>query len=155
MKSRFLLWGIVICFVCSFPACKSKQSAYKAAYERAREKPVTPAPVVEQVTTAPAPKPAPAIAEVKKERVTAVAGTGLKRFNVVIGSFQNKTNALSLKERMETEGFNVILAQNEAEMYRVIVASYDAKYEAAVKRDEIKAKYAPLYADAWILEQLY
>jgi cell division protein FtsN len=159
MKLRFLLWGVALCLVCSFSACKSKQSAYKAAYERAKEKEpvaVTQAPAEERPIVMPAPvsRPTPA-AEVKKEKVTAVAGTGLKHFSVVIGSFQNKTNALSLKERMEADGFNVILAQNESLMYRVIVASYDLKADAAAKRDEIKAGYAPDYADAWLLEQLY
>ncbi len=155
MKSKIWLFGLALCLVCSFTACKSKQSAYKAAYEKAKEKePEETIVVVEE--TVPVSKPSTGIqATVKKEKITPVAGTGLKRYSVVIGSFQNKTNALSLKERMEGDGFNVILAQNEAGMYRVIVASYDSKDDAAAKRDQIKMKYAPAFEDAWLLEQQY
>lgn len=157
MNSKIWLFGLALCLVCSFTSCKSKQSAYKTAYERAKEK--EPAQdVIEEVT--PVSKPAattPSYEQevVKKEKVTAVSGSGLKRYSVVIGSFQNKTNATSLQERMQSEGFNVILAQNEALMYRVIVASYDNKPSAAAKRDEVKVQYAPAFQDAWILEQQY
>lgn len=156
MNSKIWLFGMALCLVCSFTACKSKQSAYKAAYEKAKEK----EPEVLAVDDASSlSKPSTTAdyenATVKKEKVTTVAGTGLKRYSVVIGSFQNKTNATSLQERMQGEGFNVILAQNESLMYRVIVASYDNKAVAAAKRDEIKVQYAPAFQDAWILEQQY
>ncbi|MDR1121170.1 MAG: SPOR domain-containing protein [Dysgonamonadaceae bacterium] len=155
MKSRFLLLGVTLCLIASFPACKTKQSAYKVAYEKAKEKPAVEETVEYQAVEPVYQPPIVEKVEVKKEKVTTVVGTGLKRFSVVIGSFQNKTNALSLKERMEADGFKVILAQNEAQMYRVIVATYDVKTDAAIARDDIKAKYAPAYADAWLLEQQY
>ncbi len=156
MNSKIWLFGLALCLVCSFTACKSKQSAYKAAYEKAKEK--EPETTVEETTPVYKPKTettAQPEATVRKEKVTTVSGSGLKRFNVVIGSFQNKTNALSLQERMSAKGFNVILAQNESMMYRVIVASYDDKASAASKRDQIKAQYAPEFQDAWLLEQQY
>ncbi len=162
MNSKIWLLGIALCLVFSFSACKQKQSAYKAAYEKAKEKePQETVVVVEELepvskpkveSTTPKSVEAPVI---KKEKVTTVAGSGLKRFSVVIGSFQNKTNAVSLQERMQSEGFNVILAQNESQMYRVIVASYDQKESAVSKREEIKKQFAPSFQDAWILEQQY
>ena len=51
---------------------------------------------------------------------------------MVIGSFQNPTNARNLKDRMVQEGYNAVLATNEAGMLRVIVASFDAREEAVL-----------------------
>lgn len=158
MKSKIWMLGIACCLVFSIVGCKSKQSAYKAAYDRAKEKEVESSSqpiVVEEAAPVSKPKITTTNVEVQKERITTVSGTGLKRFSVVIGSFMNKTNAQSLKERMEGEGFSVILAQNEKQMYRVIVASYDDKADAARKRDEIKSRYVPSFQDAWLLEQQY
>jgi cell division septation protein DedD len=79
----------------------------------------------------------------------------LRRYSVVIGSFKNKTNAYALKERMQNAGYKAILAQNEEGMLRVIVSSFDEKADAADSRDAIKAKYAPNFQDAWLLERQY
>lgn len=142
----------------TFGSCKSKQSAYKAAYERAKPKEVVSA--VEEVEEEPvmtAPSAKHSGAAVTTEKVTAVEAsdaTNLKKYSVVIGSFINKTNATSLRDQMIDKGFNAFLAQNEKGMYRVIVASYPTKAQAAEERDRIKAKYASanLYQDAWLLE---
>ena len=53
----------------------------------------------------------------------------MKRFSVVIGSFKNKTNAYALKERMQNDGYNAVLGENEQGMLRVIVASFNDKAE--------------------------
>ena len=79
----------------------------------------------------------------------------LKRYSVVVGSFKNKTNAYALKERMQNDGYNAVLGENEQGMLRVIVASFDNKADAADSRDAIKAKYAPNFQDAWLLERAY
>ena len=79
----------------------------------------------------------------------------LKRFSVVIGSFKNKTNAYSLKERMQNDGYNAVLGENEQGMLRVIVTSFDNKSDAIYSREDIKSKYAPDFQDAWILERKY
>ena len=144
-------------------SCKPKQSAYKAAYERAKEKEVVAPPAA---VVAPAEPVAPATTVVKstspvtvqKERITAVSAaddSGLKNFSVVIGSFMNNTNAVALKESMAKDGYKVILAQNEKQMYRVIVASFVTKDEAAAERDRIKAKYTPRFDDIWLLERQF
>ncbi len=160
MKSRIWLFGLVLSVLFSLGSCKSKESAYKAAYEKAKEKEMqetTTAPVTE-VTPVEKSKPATTTtysANVQKEKVTIVDGSGLKRFSVVIGSFKLKTNALSLKTRMQKDGYNVIIAQNEQQYYRVIVASFDDKAAAAQERDSVKSKYSPDFQDAWLLEQQY
>ncbi len=145
----------MVALVAGFTSCKPKKSAYRAAYERAQQKPILQdADQVQPVSDAYASE-----GTVRRERVTPAAGesaTGIKAFSVVIGSFQNVTNARSLKERMNGEGFtDAVLAQNEQGMYRVIVTSFDNKAEAIRSRESIKVRFAPLFQDAWILQQAY
>lgn len=155
MKSRLLLMGLVLTLLLSMNACKSKESAYKAAYEQAKDRDMT--SNVEEITPVEKTKPttaAPVVAQ--KEKVTPVDYSGIKRFSVVIGSFTNRTNATSLKENMEAKGYKAFLAQNERGMYRVIIATFDEKGDAAHLRDQIKTQYYPdQFQDAWILEQQY
>ena len=159
MKSKFYFAGLALLFMFSLNSCKSKESAYKRAYDQARAREVQQQPVQAPVVlddnnygTTPKPK----LENFQLERITAVDNaTGLQRYNVVIGSFTNKTNALSLKERMALRGYHPILAQNERQMYRVIVASYGNRDEASAARDRIKAQFAPEFQDAWLLEQAY
>lgn len=163
--NKIWLFGASLCMVLALGSCKPKQSAYKAAYEQAKEKETT-APVevvveeeevVEEVVT-PVSKPRTSTTNVntRAERITAAQGedaSRLKRFSVVVGSFKNKTNAYALKERMINEGYNAVLGENEQGMLRVIVASFNEKIDAADSRDAIKEKYAPNFQDAWILEK--
>ena len=145
------MFAIAMGLVFGLGACKPKQSAYKGAYDKAMEKEVEAAP---QEEVAPAPRPRPeSSASSTKERVRVIDGGELRNFSVVIGSFGVKTNADGLKARMAAEGFKVVLVQNERDMYRVVVASFDEKYDAANERDRIKAKYAPDFQDAWLLEK--
>ena len=128
-------------------SCKPKQSAYKQVYEAAKEKEMQqtasqPSTVVKDASPLP-----PVEVSVRKEKVEPVYPTdaaGLRRYSVVIASLSVKLNAESLKSRMENEGHQVILAQNEQGMYRVIVASYDDKGQAAAKREEIYNKYSAI-----------
>ena len=93
---------------------------------------------------------------VRKENLSVMEGEdagNLKRYSVVVGSFQNHTNARSLKERMQADGYRPVLATNEQGMLRVIVSSFDSREEAASSRDAIKARYAPNFQDAWLLEK--
>jgi cell division protein FtsN len=150
-------------------SCKPKQSAYKQVYEAAKEREIQqtasqPTTVIKDASPLP-----PVEVSVRKEKVEPVYATdaaGLKRFNVVIASLSVKINAESLKSRMENEGHQVILAENEQGMYRVIVASYDDKNQAAAKREEIYKKYSAKgntdylrknygvpFNDLWILER--
>lgn len=162
--NKIVLFAATTCFLLAFGSCKPKQSAYKAAYEQAKEKETT-APVTEEVDetydeeeVAPVSKPRTSNATTRSERINAAEGedaSRLKRYSVVIGSFKNKTNAYSLKERMQNEGYHAVLGENEQGMLRVIVSSFDDKADAAASRDAIKAKYAPNFQDAWLLERAY
>jgi cell division septation protein DedD len=160
MKSKIYVFGLAITFLFSFSACKPKQSAYQRVYEAAQAR-----PTVTQVEKPPVSynnydsgtvekaKPA-STGTFQMEKVTPVDGNGIKRYSVVIGSFINKTNAESLKNRMQSKGYYPVLAQNEKNMYRVIVATFDSKADAYDKRDEIRDRY-PEFSDAWLLEQAY
>ena len=155
--NKIWLFGATMCMILAFGSCKPKQSAYKAAYEQAKEKETT-APVetytndTEEV--APVSKPRTADASTRQERIRAAQGedaSGLKRFSVVIGSFKNKTNAYSLKERMQGEGYKALLGENEQGMLRVIISSFDSKADAIESRDAVRSQFH----DAWILERQY
>ena len=152
MKSKFLLWGFAFALLFTLGSCKSKESAYKSVHERAQQRQVDEkVPIYKQ---APDPSPSTNIT-VQREKVTTIEGSGLKRYNIVVGSFINKTNASSLKEIMQEQGYQAILVQNQQDMYRVIVASFDDRASAAASRDTLKYQYYPDFQDAWILEQEY
>ena len=146
MKSKiYLLWGLAVVFLFSLDSCKPKESAYKAAYEAAKAREME-----EEVVT-----PVTSWSEdsVQKEKVTPVDGAGIQQFSVVIGSFQNKSNADSMKERMASQGFKSFLAQNERGMYRVIVATFNDRAAAVAERNRVKERYYPDFQDIWILDK--
>ena len=136
-------------------SCKSKQSAYRAAYEQAKAREM--AGQTDDYVITPVSKPV-ASNETRQERITPLDGenaAGIRLFSVVIGSFQNRTNAFSLKERMERDGYMPVLAENEQSMLRVIVTSFDNRTDAERSRDAIRSKYYPNFQDAWILQRSY
>ena len=157
---KILLLGTAICCMFTFGSCKSKSSAYKTAYEQARTSNDdywgnnnVAEDYGEELTTEEI-----SYESVRQERVSAIQGedfSGLKRFSVVIGSFGNRTNAFSLKDRMTREGYKPVIAENERGMMRVIVTSFDTRADAVRSRDAIKSRYAPNFQDAWILERAY
>jgi cell division protein FtsN len=153
---------LVVCILFTFDSCKSKESAYKAAYEAAKAKEMQ----EEEVTdTTPVEKPKVSYStsststqkDVQKEKITVVdnPSSSILQYNVVIGSFTNKTNALSLKERMANQGYSTFLAQNESGKYRVIVATFSSKAAAVAERDNIKGRYYPEFRDAWVLDKSF
>ena len=152
---KVIFASLALISLVSLSSCKAKQSAYRKAYEQAKQR-----EVATQDTKPAAEYEAPAASTaapvtVRKERVSTYSGedaTRLKRFSVVVGSFQNPTNARSLKDRMEGQGYNAVLATNDAGMLRVIVASYDTRDEAVASRDAIRSRFAPDFKDAWLLE---
>lgn len=153
---KVLIGVVALAIVAGFSSCKPKQSAYKAVYEKAKQQREIAAQ--EEPKDEIIPVIAPEDVDIRPEKVVPAQGEnaeGLRTYSVVIGSFQNATNARSLKERMASEGFNPIIAQNEQGMYRVIVTSFDDKMEAARSRDAIKSMYTPSFQDAWILERAY
>lgn len=147
-----------------FASCKSKESAYKQAYEKAKAQENTQIQVNAPMQVTPVATPTPVIATesddyeaapVRQEQVSAVAVSGeLKPYSVVCGSFTLQTNAQNLKDFLQGEGYASGIVKNvQKNMFRVIIGSYDTKVAAAQAREAFKAKY-PNRADfqgAWIL----
>ena len=150
----------------AFSSCKSSESAYKKAYEKAKQQELADASAANTTTEAPAEVVTPvetapvapvSSAPVREEKVELVSGSGLKAYSVVCGSFGVKSNAEGLKSQMDNEGYNAKVVYNaQNNMYRVIVESYDTHEEAARARDAFKAKYPNRkdFQGAWLLYKL-
>lgn len=161
MKKLTVL-GMGVCLAFAFSACKSSESAYKKAYEKAKqqelaEQSVTAEENVTPVVAPSEPEVVPVVApqDIRSERVTVVSGDdGLKDYSVVCGSFAIKANADGLKARMENEGYKAMVLFNaDASTYRVIIGTYDNRASAAQARDDFKARYPgdKDFQKAWLL----
>ena len=161
---KLVVLGMGLCMALAFTSCKSSESAYKKAYEKAKQQELAESAVAEEapaatpvvaapVTTAPAAAPV-AVGTVRQEKVQLVSGDGLRAYSVVCGSFGVKANAEGLKAKLDAEGYSAKVVYNvERNMYRVVAASYDNRMQAAQARDDFKAKH-PNNADfqkAWLL----
>lgn len=150
----------------AFSSCKSSESAYKKAYEKAKQQelaePQDSAPVEEVTPVVSAPVEAKVVestpAGVRQEKVTVVAGNdGLLDYSVVCGSFGVKANADNLKSFLDGEGYNAVIVFNaEAAMYRVVVSTFHDRASAAAARDAFKAKYPSRkdFQGAWLLYRI-
>jgi cell division septation protein DedD len=155
---RNLILGMAILAPLAFVSCKSTESSYKKAYDKARQQeqaqqataPVQVTPVVTPVQTV-----TPVVAQqqpednsdLRTESLTAVSGT-LNAYNVVCGSFKSLDNANNLCSTLKNKGYSAIIAQNPATgMYRVIATSSSSKSDAVASRDKLRSTYP----DAWLL----
>lgn len=163
---KVVVLGMGLCVALAFSSCKSSESAYKKAYEKAKQQELADASAANTTTEAPAEVVTPvetapvapvSSAPVREEKVELVSGSGLKAYSVVCGSFGVKSNAEGLKSQMDNEGYNAKVVYNaQNNMYRVIVESYDTHEEAARARDAFKAKYPNRkdFQGAWLLYKL-
>ncbi len=160
MKKSFVL-GMGLCMALAFTSCKSSESAYKKAYEKAKQQELAEATVAEEapaaapVVAAPVATATPvAVGTVREERVQLVSGEGLKAYSVVCGSFGVKANADGLKSKLDADGYSAKVVYNaDRNMYRVIVSSFDSREDAARARDSFKAKYSnnAEFQKSWLL----
>ena len=158
---KLVVLGMGVCLVLAFASCKSSESAYKKAYEKAKQQELAEPQVEAPVEVTPV-VAAPKVADtsgVRQEKVTVVSGNdGLKDYSVVAGSFGVKANAEGLKDWLDAQGYQATIAFNaDKAMYRVIVSSFADKAAAADARDAFKAKY-PNRSDfqgAWLLYRVY
>ena len=160
---KLVVLGMSLCVALAFTSCKSSESAYKKAYEKAKQQELAEVSVAEEtpaaapVVAAPvaaAPTTPVAVGTVREERVQLVSGEGLKAYSVVCGSFGVKANADGLKAKLDDAGYNAKVVYNsEKNMYRVVVASYDDRVQAAQARDNFKAKYSnnAEFQKSWLL----
>lgn len=162
---KLVVLGMGLCIALAFSSCKSSESAYKKAYEKAKQQelaetsneveaaPVEAAPVVAAPVEA-----APVAGPVREEKVELVSGDGLKAYSVVCGSFGVKANAEGLKQYLDGQGYNAKVVYNaERNMYRVIAASFDDRAQANRAKEQFKAKYPNRddFQKAWLLYRVY
>lgn len=160
---KSLMMGVALVAALAFVSCKSSESNYKKAYEKAKAQemaqtvttttdqvetaPVTVTPVVTTPTTTVA-----NTANDRQERLNVMNGGSLKAFNVVCGSFSNVDNANNLRNTLVAKGYSAQVAQNpETGMYRVVATSFDDRAAAISSRDQLRGTYP----DAWILYRTY
>ena len=160
MKKNLIL-GLAIVAALALAGCKSKESNYKRAYEKAKAaelaqqtetEPVSITPVVTPVTTTPTTPVTDENVSVRTERLNVMNGGTLKAYNVVCGSFKSPDNANNLRNTLVNAGYSAQVAQNpETGMYRVVASSFDDKAAAISSRNVLRSTYP----DAWILFRTY
>lgn len=159
---------VCLCTLVLFTGCKSRESAYKQAYEQAmaqdrqtnEQQVVVDNPEQSTVVTpvTPTPQVKPEVIDNSDVReiqggMTVISGNPLKTYSVVVGSFVTQTNAEGLKARLQNDGYDSrVLKTNETingqtGWFRVIASSYDDKASAVQSRESLKSKYA----GAWLL----
>ncbi len=152
--------SVVVCAAVMMVSCgKSKESAYKKAYEKAKAQQTAPVTVPTQqtptATTVVVPQ-TPAVTQdysnvaVRTENVQLVSGSALKAYSVVVGSFGVKSNAVGLANTLASKGYASSVVQATTSlgaMYRVIASSFNTKAEAAQSRAALEGQYP----GAWLL----
>lgn len=159
---KYLLLGAGLSMVFAMTSCKSSESAYKKAYEKARqqqavttdqEPATTEQTTVEVTPTTSVVTPQSTSTDVnsvpvRTETVTVVSGNGLKAYSVVCGSFSLQANAEGLQRTLTNAGYAAQVAYNNGnKMYRVVASTFDDKASAVQSRDVLRATYP----DAWLL----
>ena len=159
---KYTLLCVGLCAAMAFTSCKSSESAYKKAYEKAKQYDTANQQAVSQTATdeaVVAPVEAKPVDQarvvdnldnisVRQESVQVIHGNGLNEFSVVVGSFGLLSNAESLYQRLKDAGYNAQVVKNEDKnMYRVVAATFGDKSSAVVSRDQLRNTYP----DAWLL----
>ena len=151
-----------LCVAMAGTSCKSSESAYRKAYEKAKaqeenratdqnqgnEEIAVVAPVVEKPASETVVVDNADNVPVRQESLSVVNGAGLKNFSVVVGSFSVQANAEGLQGTLRGQGYDAQVAYNSVnQMYRVVAATFDTKQDAVRSRNELRSQYP----DAWLL----
>ena len=159
-KSSILCLGL--CATLMITGCKSKESAYRKAYDKAKaaetETVVNPVntesdvpvvtPLVEKNVNQTQVTDNSDNVTVRQESVSVINGSGLRNFSVVVGSFSLPANAQGLQSQLKAAGHDAQIVKNmERNLYRVVASTHDNKADAVRSRDQFRSKYP----DAWLL----
>lgn len=158
--NKIAIVALGVCTLAGMSSCKSNESMYKKAYEKAQAQqtnsrqtvktdepaPVKIAPVTTPATTSP--QTDTSNEPVRTEKVTVISGNGLKAYSVVCGSFSLKANAEGLQSTLKQKGYEAQIALNPStKLYRVVASTFDNKSDAVSSRNKLRATYP----DAWLL----
>lgn len=157
------IWmGVALMGAFAVSSCKSGESAYKKAYEKAQAQQTTTTTVTTvnsegDNSTAVSVTPVQTVTpvtdysneKVRTEDVTVVNGAGLKAYSVVVGSFGVQANASNLQTKLKGQGYQAQIVKSPSNMYRVILSTHADKGSAVQSRNNVRSTYA----DAWILYQ--
>ena len=159
-KSSILCLGL--CATLLITGCKSKGSAYRKAYDKAKaaetETVVNPVntendvpvvtPLVERNVSQTQVTDNSDNVTVRQESVSVINGSGLRNFSVIVGSFSLPANAQGLQNQLKAAGYDAQIVKNvERNLYRVVASTHDNKADAVRSRDQFRSKYP----DAWLL----
>jgi cell division septation protein DedD len=156
---KYTLLCVGLCAAMAFTSCKSSESAYKKAYEKAKQYDTAQQAPQQEETAVVAPVETRSANEtrvvdnldnvsVRQENVSLISGTGLKQFSVVVGSFSVRANADGLQQRLRDAGYEAQIVKNESNnMFRVVASTFSDKLGAVNSRDQLRATYP----DAWLL----
>lgn len=159
--NKKLMMGAAIATVFAMTSCKSSESAYKKAYEKAKANQettvttteVTPVQRQETVQVTPVETVDYSNVAVRTENVTVVTGNPLKAYSVVVGAYSIKANADRTADFLASKGYQPQIVMNqERGLYRVVAFTNDSKAEAARTRDVVK-NLREDFAEAWLLYQ--
>ena len=160
MRKNSLFIGLALVATVAMVSCKSSESNYRKAYEKAKAEeqnrqetePVAVTPVVTPVQTQPTQTINQDASNLRQEKLNVQNGGVLKAFNVVCGSFKSLDNANNLRNTLVNQGYSAQVAQNpDTGMYRVVASSFDDRNSAETSRNALRSKYP----DAWILYRTY
>ncbi len=157
---KYVAVALSLCTAVAFTSCKSQESAYKKAYEKAKQQQtveqqqptqqttVAVQPTQPTTTVTTTPTVSTENANVKSESLTLIDGVGLKNYSVVCGSFSLKANAQGLQQKLKNQGYEAQIALNpQRKFYRVIATTYDDLSSAVSSRNKLRGTYP----DAWLL----
>ena len=148
---KIVLMGFALLSIFGMSSCKSGESAYKKAYEKAQAQQSASTTITPVVTSGQEETKTVAVTPV--QTVTPVTDysnvTGLKAYSVVVGSFGVQANAIALQNKLTGQGYQAQVVKSPSNMYRVILSTHNDKISAAQSRDRVRATYA----DAWLLYQ--
>ena len=158
MKSISIL-AFALCAVALMTSCKSRESAYKKAYEKAQAQAAqtqqtvaTTVPTNQNVQIAPVATQTQTVdvsnEPVRTESVNLISGPALKAYSVICGSFSLKANAEGLQQTLKAKGYNPSIVYNPGtKFYLVAATSFDDKAAAVQSRNQLRSSYS----DAWLL----
>lgn len=173
MKKNFVI-ALGLCSVVLFTGCKSRESAYRQAWEQAMAQdktqhneqqvateetaanevtPVTPTTPTNTTTTTTTITTDHSDVREINGNMSVVSGNPLKTYSVVVGSFVTQANAEGLRNRLQQDGYDARVIKTDEQIkgvtgwFRVIASSYDDKASAVQSRKSLSGKYA----GAWLL----